>query len=235
MVLSALAWAAVVFTTTEGVAESRRKLRFMTIAMPLLAVFNLAANVRFATSVEDFIEGRDEATLRLKQRGDIVGSPFRLYPVPERAHQLLKAAAQRGLYWVPPMCAPADIEHAKPSDRIAYHVDEMTVGESATYVSGWAAIPDRKSRRGEIHLVFRSPTTNVIYTTVAKSRPDVAAAHSPEWRLSGFRFAVGRSRLPAEELQVGIMIKDGDDAEYIMTGHRLRLTGRGEALLANSQ
>jgi hypothetical protein len=236
MVLSALAWATVIFTTMEGVAESRRMMRFMTVAVPLLAIFNVIANVRFARSVEDFIEGRDDATLRLKQRGDIVGSHFRLYPIPERAHQLLKAAAQRGLYWMPPLCTPAEIENAKPSDRITYHVDEMTVGNDATYVAGWAAISDRKSRRGEIHLVLRSPTSNLIYTTVAKSRPDVAAAHAaPEWRLSGFRFAVARSRLPAEELQVGIMIKDGDDAEYIMTGHRLRLTGRGEALLANSQ
>jgi hypothetical protein len=208
----------------------------MTIAVPLLAIFNVVANMRFARSVEDFIEGRDDAMLRLKQRGDIVGSHFRLYPIPERAHQLLKEAAQRGLYWVPPMCNPAEIANAKPSDRIIYHVDEMTVGESATYVSGWAVIPARKSRRGEIHLVLRSPTSNIIYTTVAKSRPDVAAAHSaPKWRLSGFRFAVGRSRLPAEEFQVGIMIKDGDHAEYVMTEHRLRLIGRGEALLANSQ
>jgi hypothetical protein len=68
------------------------------------------------------------------------------------------------------------------------------------------------------------------------SRPDVAAAHAnPDWRLSGFRFAVGRWRLPAEEYQVGILIKHGDDAEYVMTEHRVRPFGRGEALLANSQ
>jgi hypothetical protein len=236
MVLSALAWAGVVFAAFEFGVVSRRGLRFMTIAVPILAAFNVASNVRFAPAVESFVEGRDDAALRFKQRGHLTGSIFRLYPIPERGDQLLKAAAERGLYWVPRMCERVSIANPKPSDRIIYHVDEMTAGNGATFLSGWAVIPGRKSGRGEIHLVFRSTTSNIIYTTVSMSRPDVAAAHAnPDWRLSGFRFAVGRWRLPAEELQVGIMIKDGDDAEYIMTDHRLRLTGRGEALLANSQ
>ena len=235
MVLSALAWSGVIFVAIESIGEPRRMRRFIMIGVPALAAFNVAANIRFAPAAESFIEGRDEAALRFKQRGHLAGSTFRLYPIPERAERILDEVARRGIYWVPRMCEQATIDEATLSSRITYHVDEMTAGDGATYLSGWAAIPDRTSSRGEIHLVFRSLTSNLVYTTVSTSRPDVAAAHSPDWRLSGFRFAVGRWRLPPDELQVGIMIKDGDSAEYVMTEHRLRLNGRGEALLANSQ
>lgn len=236
MVLSALAWAGVIFAAIEAAGDPKRTVRFMMIAVPLLAVFNIVANIRFAPAVESFIEGRDDAALRFKQRGEIGSSQFRLYPVPERANQLLQEAARRGLYWVPRMCVRAAVDDAKPSNRIAYFVDEMSANGGATFVSGWAAIPNKKSKRGEIYLVLRSNKTNAIFTTVSMSRPDVAAAHSnPDWRLCGFRFAVGRWRLPAEDFQVGIMIKDGDDVEYTMTEHRVRPYGRGEAVLANSQ
>ena len=236
MVLSALAWAAVSFTTIEHASNPVHPLRLLSVCVPLLALFNVTSNLRFLPAVESFIEGRDDAALRFKQHGRVGSSPFRLYPVAERANQLLKEAAQRGLYWVPRMCVRTSIPDPKPSSRIAYFIDEMTADTPATYLSGWAAIPEEKSRRGEIFLVFRSPTTELIYTTVSMSRPDVATAHAnPDWRLSGFRFAVGRWRLPAEELQVGILIRQGDAAEYIMTEHRLRPFGRGEALLANSQ
>jgi len=235
MVLSALAWAGVIFTAIEKPGNPVRTVRFMTICVPLLAAFNVTANVRFAPAVESFVEGRDDAALRFKQRGRLGTSQFRLYPVTERANQILQAAGQRGLYWLPRMCDVTTIESAKPSSRITYFIDELTVDNRVTCISGWAGIPDKKSRRGEIFLVLRSPTTNVIYNTISMSRPDVAAAHSSDWRLSGFRFAAGRWRMPAEELQVGILIKDGDEAEFVMTEHRVRLVGRGEALLANSQ
>lgn len=236
MVLSALAWAAALFVVIEHASPRIRPARMLAISLPALAVFNIVANLRFTPSVESFIEGRDDAALRFKQHGRIGKSQFRLYPVPERAEKLLKAAAERGIYWVPRMCSRAHIPDAKPSNRITYFVDEMTADTPATYISGWAAIPHERSRRGEIFVVLRSRTTEMIYSTVSMSRPDVAAAHSnPDWRLSGFRLAVGRWRLPAEELQVGILIKHGDESEYIMTEHRLRPYGRGEALLANSQ
>jgi hypothetical protein len=235
MVLSALAWATVFFTGVEHVSNPVKPLRWLVVCIPLLAAFNIAANIRFAPAVESFIEGRDDAALRFKQHGRLGQSAFRLYPVPDRADRILKDAAQRGLYWVPRMCVRSTVPDAKPSGRITYCIDEMTADTPATYISGWAAIPEEKSRRGEIYLVLRSAKTELIYSTVSKSRPDVSTAHSnPDWRMSGFRFAVGRWRLPPEELQIGILIKRGGDAEYIMTEHRLRPFGRGEALLAKN-
>ena len=109
------------------------------IGVPALAAFNVAANIRFAPAAESFIEGRDEAALRFKQRGHLAGSTFRLYPIPERAERILDEVARRGIYWVPRMCEQATIDEATLSSRITYHVDVMTAGDGATYLSGWAA------------------------------------------------------------------------------------------------
>jgi hypothetical protein len=55
-------------------------------------------------------------------------------------------------------------------------------------------------------------------------RPDVARAYQqPKWRLCGFRAVIGRNRLPAEDFEVGVLIRDGDEAEFVMTKNRLQL------------
>jgi hypothetical protein len=236
MVLSALAWAMVLFAALQRERNPARPFRLLAAAVPVLIVFNVGSNVHFAPAVESFVEGRDGAALRYKQYGTDGRDPFRLYPTTERANRILEDAAKRGLYWLPRMCLREEFVSPEPSGRIAYFVDEMTADTRAIYLSGWAAIPKEVSQRGEIYLVFKSADSSIIYSTVSVSRPDVAAASAnPDWRLSGFRFAISRWRLPAEELQVGILIKHDDGAEFIMTEHRLRPFGRGEALLANSQ
>lgn len=237
MVLGALAWAMTLFVAVERFTHPRHPYRVALATLPVLIGFNVAANFRYAPVAEEFLEQRDRAALRYKQHGRDGAGVFRLYPHPSRANQILSDAAQRGLYWIPRMCVRAAFPQAQPSSRIAYFIDEMTADTRATYIAGWAAIPGEESHRGEIHLVFRSTKSSVIYTTVGMARPDVvAAATNPDWRLCGFRFAVGRWRLPGEELQLGILIKTDDGrAEYIMTDHRLRPYGKGEALLAKSE
>jgi len=236
MVLSALAWAALTFALVEYMTHPLRPWRVLIACVPVLAAFNVASNIRFAPAVESFVEGRDEAALRYKQYRLMGNSQFRLYPVPSRAELLLRETARRGLYELPRMCERTDVRGAKLSGRIAYHIDEVYAQTPGAYISGWAVIPGQVSRPGEIHLVLRSSTTDLIFNTVPKTRPDVVAAHrQPGWRDSGFRFAVDRSRLPPEELQIGILIKRGNTSEYIMTDHRIRPYGRGEPLLANRQ
>ncbi len=233
-VLAALTWAIALFGAIEYASHPLRPWRVVMASLPVLAVFNVFANIRFQPSVESFVEGRDEAALRYIQHREMGKSQFRLYPAPPRAEALLRETAQRGLYSLPRLCERVQIKGAQPSARIAYHIDEVQVDSPGAYISGWAVIPGETSRPGEIHLVLRSATTELILTTVAKTRPDVVAAHKkPEWRDSGFRFAVSRSRLPPEELQIGVLIKRGDTAEYIMTDHRFRPFSAGEPLLAN--
>ena len=233
MVLSALAWVQVLFVGLQRVSGPDRPYRALAWALPALAVFNVVADQRFLPQAESFVEGRDRAALRFKQYGHDGKDAFRLYPVPERGSRIINEAAQQGIYRIPRMCEREEFRDPKPSGRIQYFVDEMTADTRAIYISGWAAIPDQVSRRGELYLVLRSPKTFIVYSTVSMSRPDVAAANNnPQWRLSGFQFAVARWRLPPEELQLGILVKQGKSAEYIMTDHRIRPFGRGEAVMA---
>ena len=233
MVLGALAWAQVLFVTLQYFGRAERPYRPLAWALPALAAFNVMACVQYLPRAEEFIEGRDRAALRFKQYGRDGKDSFRLYPQPERASRLINEAAQRGLYRIPRMCVRENIADPKPSGRIQYFVDEMTADTRAIYISGWAAIPEEVSQRGDLCLVLRSTKNFIVYTTVTMSRPDVVAASgNPKWRLSGFHFAVGRWRLPPEELQLGILVKQPNGAEYIMTEHRIRPFGRGEAMLA---
>lgn len=234
MVLSALAWAIVVFGVIEYVSHPLRPWQVLAACVPVLAGFNVMANIRFLPAVESFVEGREEAALRYIQHREMGKSQYRLYPMPARAEKLLAETQRRGLYAVPRLCERVEVKGARPSARIVYHIDEVHADSPGTYISGWAVIPGETSQPGDIYLVLRSPTTELILTTVPKTRPDVVAAHGKsEWRHSGFRFAVARSRLPAEELQIGVLIKDGDEAEYIMTDHRFRPFSVGQPLLAN--
>ncbi len=233
MVLAAVPWALAGFVALERWSGVERPHRLLAWCVPALVVFNVAATVRYLPRAESFVEGRDRAAVRFKQYQRDGLDSFQLYPVPERASQIINEAAKRGLYWLPRMCVREELAGVRPSSRIQYFVDEMTADTRAVYISGWAAIPDEVSRRGKLYLVLRSASSFIIYTTVATSRPDVVAASgNPGWRLSGFQFAVGRWRLPPEELQLGILVKHDDHAEYIMTDHRLRPFGRGEALMA---
>jgi len=236
MVLSALAWAAVIFTGIEHATHPARPFRMLAMCLPALAAFNFSSDRRFAHDVESFVEGRDGAVLRYLQYGTAGRDGFEMYPVPERANTLLKQAAARGIYWIPELCTRTEVKNPQPSARIQYFVDEMTADTRAIYISGWAAMPKHTSRRGEIYLVFRSAKNFLVYSTVAMSRPDVAAANeNPAWRLSGFRLALTRWHLPPEEFQLGILFKDGKHSEFTMTEHRLRPYGRGEAILATGQ
>jgi hypothetical protein len=134
---------------------------------------------------------------------------------------------------MPPICLPRSFPNARPSTRIVYYVDEMTVSSRSAFVGGWVGIPGVRSERGTVHVVLRSETETHIFTTVTASRPDVVAAEkSDHWLLSGFRFARRRDRLPIGEFQLGFLVNGDQGPEYIMTAHRLILVGEGKALLA---
>jgi hypothetical protein len=49
------------------------------------------------------------------------------------------------------------------------------------------------------------------------------AYNEPKWRLAGFRAVIERPRLPAEDFDVGVLIADGDEADFIMTKNQLHL------------
>jgi hypothetical protein len=236
LVLGSFVWALTAFMLLGRFSHPRHPLRLLAWSLPVLMGFNFTANLIFADQADTWVECRDRAAARFKQYGADGYGPFTLSPTPKHSTELLKEASRRGLYYLPRVSVRKDFSSPHPTNRISYFVDEMTADTHGIYVSGWAAIPGAISKRGQIHLVLRSASNFIVYSTMSERRPDVVKAYSdPAWQLSGFRFAVGRWRLPPEELQVGILITDGDRSEYMMTDHRLRPYGRGEALLATGQ
>jgi hypothetical protein len=235
-VLGALAWGLLIFMVLERYSDSRHPFRLLIGVVPLLVAFNFSANTLFAWKAESWIECRDRAALRFKEYGVDGSGPFWLYPIPARSTQLLHEAERRGVYRMPPICEERSFPNATPSTRITYHVDEMSVSGHSATIAGWAVIPGMSSKRGQTHLVLRSGTEMHVFTTVAISRPDVVAALiRPDCLRAGFRFSRRRDQLPTGEFEVGFLIKNGGKAEYIMSAHRVRLVGDGEALLASAQ
>lgn len=233
LVLGALSWALVAFMLIERRSDCRRPFLVLTCCLPVLFGFNAAANRAFGPMADSWLECRDRAASRFKQHGADGRGPFALHPIPAHATQLLREAESRGVYRMGPICVPRPFSSAQPSARIAYFVDELSVSNHSAFIDGWAAIPGLEAKRGEVRVVLRSATATHVFTTVTVQRPDVAAAcNEPGWKFCGFRFVRLRDNLPTGEFQIGFLIKHGGEAEYIMTDHRLRLTGAGQALLA---
>ncbi len=233
MVLSATAWAMMGFILLERYTPPSRPLQTLGGVVIALAGFNVTANHTFDAQAESWVECRDLAVVHFKQNGVDGRGPFSLHPVPAHSTALLSAAESRGVYRMPAICVPRSFPHARPTGQIVYYVEEITVDSHSAFVAGWAAIPGKKSERRSIHLVLRSETETHIYTTVTSRRPDVAIAlKQPSAEQSGFRFAVRRDRLPTGNFQLGILIEDDEGADFIMTAHRMELTGEGKGLLA---
>jgi len=236
-VLGAVAWALTLALLLDRFSHPRAPLGLLLVAAPLLAAFNLCANHRFAPKADSWVECRDRAVTRYKQHGVDGRGPFTLHPAPAHATELLREAERRGVYSMGPVCLrrpfPAD---ARETSRLRYFVDEMSADARSVFLDGWVAIPGERSRRGQIHLVLRAGNEFHLFSTVAITRDDLAKGHPKEdWEHAGFRFARRRARLPAGEFQVGFLIEHGGRAEYMMTAHRLRLVGPGEALLAKGE
>ena len=233
MVLSAIAWALAGFVFLERFAASGPHFKTLGGMAMALAAFNVAANHTYDSDAESWVEGRDLAVVRFIQHGVDGRGPFSLHPRPDHSTALLTKAESRGVYHLPSVCVPRSFPDARPTGRIVYFVDEITVNARSAFVTGWAAIPGKKSERRSIHLVLKSDTATHIYTTVTSRRPDVAAAlQQPSADLCGFSFALNRDDLPTGDFQLGILIEGDNGAEFTLTAHRLELIGEGKGLLA---
>jgi hypothetical protein len=238
LVLGALAWAMFIFMLLELGTQPAKPFRLLVCLVPALGAFNVSANLKFTLLAEGFVEVRDRAASRFKQYGEDGRGIARLHPQERHADVLLKMAAERGVYRLPRVSHQAEFPDAQPSTRMVAHVDELIVNDRAITAGGWAMIPGKVSKRGQVYLVLRSEKSTLIFSTVTLQRPDVAAAYKePKWRLSGFRAVVGRARLPAEDFTVGVLIAEDEEAEFLMTTNRIDLSPakageRGKALLA---
>lgn len=227
LALGALAWTLAAYMVLEHRAESRRPYRLLAWCLPALVAFNLAANLHGGRRAETFLYSRDYPAIRFKLYGkEGKAGDFRLHPVEDRAEKILARTAARGIYDLPSFAEQKDLHLGRPSSRLITYVTNLTANERAVGFEGWAMISGRRSEPGEIHVVLRSARSEIVFSTMSVSRPDVALAlKEPLWRYCGYNFAVSRSQLPDEDFQIGLLIADGDDSEYAMTDHWIRLAG----------
>lgn len=236
LVLGALAWAMLLFMLVEFATPPERPFRVLPWLVPALAAFNVSANLAYAPLAEGYIEVRERAATAFMLHGRDGRGLMRLHPLEGHADVLLRQAAERGVYHLPPVSLEAHLPHAIASDRMRVHFDQLLVNEHAFLAGGWAMIPGVESRRGEIYVVLQSATATRMYSTVTLQRPDVAKAYAePRWRLAGFRAVIELSRLPAEDYTLGVVIARGNRAELRMTRARLELSpGKQPAAVAGA-
>ena len=243
LVLGALAWALVIFMLLELAVEAHptRPFRALAWLLPALAGFNVAADVKFSPSADSFNEVRDRVATSFQQFGadgkDV--TRLRMHPVEKHADVLMKKAEERGVYRLPEFSLPAAFPDATPSTRLITYVDELFASARAVTIGGWAMLPSRLSRRGQVYVVLQSKKSRLIFSSVTLQRTDVATAYKePKWLYSGFRAVINRARLPAENFEVGVLIVDEGKAEFVMTASRLELgtpEGRAEHAIAAAQ
>ena len=225
LVLGALAWAVTIFLWLERLSDAARPFRALGWAAVPLVAFNIAADFAFAAPGAGAVEIRDRAATRFLQFGVDGRGIFRLSPHEGHAERVLAAAEKRGVYRLPTLTEERKFPRAQPNDSIIHYFDELIVNERAITIGGWAMMPGLTSKRGQIHVVLRSASGQRIFTTVNLQRPDVAKAYArPEWQRCGFRLTLPIDRLPRERFEIGVLLADGQRADFQMTPSRLALT-----------
>lgn len=226
LILGALAWALFIYLLLELGAEPQRPFRLLVCLLPALAAFNVAANAKFAPIAAGFIEVRDRAATAFMQYGSDGRGVVRLHPQAGHADILLRLAAERGVYELPEVTDFVTFPDAQPNPEIIAYVDQLIATERAITIGGWGMLKGRVSEHDQAHVVLRSEKSFLVLTAVTLQRPDVAKAYNePGWRWSGFRAVISPRRLPAEDFEIGVLLADGETAEFVMTPNRLLLSG----------
>ncbi len=226
LVLGSLAWSLTAFMVLTHWTNPLRPYRLLLGCLPALIGFNLAANARAAPFAETFLISRDYAAVRYKQFGEEGhAGGFQLHPRLETAKEVLTQTSARGIYQLPRFCELRTVSAPQTNPTMVTYVTDLTATAHAVGFEGWAMIPQRLSKRGQIHVVLRSAKSYLVFSTLSMPRPDVARAFGqPLWRECGYNFVAARTRLPAEDFQIGLLIDDGDRTEVKMTEQHLDLS-----------
>ena len=225
LVLGSLAWTLTAFMTLEQLTDSARPFRWMLLFVPVFGVFNVCATKFSAHDADTFVFSRDYPAVRFKQYGEEGHSgPFRLHPDKAGAQTILAKTEARGIYELPRLCYEAKVPAPQPNPAMVTYVTDLTVNQDAVGFEGWAMIPKRKSKPGQIHVLLRSNNSTIVLSTFSVERSDVAKAlKEPLWRHCGYNFVLRRTRLPQEDFQIGLLISNGSRSEVKMTEHWIRL------------
>jgi len=235
-VLGCLSWGLVVFIQLNAARPAAFPYRSLMRLLPLLVIFNLAANLTSGKDAQSWITCRDAAAHFFQVYGRDGAGPFNLHPSPLYAGHITRLAEEAGIFRMPERCQERKFPDAHSVGTIAYFIDRIPVNDTLVSIDGWAAYAGRAAKPGEVHVVLQSAKTRRIYTTTLWERADLVAAFPQEhWRDAGFHFQLRRWSLPKENFRIGLLITTERGAEFIMTSHRLDLTGKGEGILAGAE
>ncbi len=234
-ILSCLSWGLVLFVQLGLWRDPARPALLLWRAAAGIAAFNVAANLTAAHDARSWIICRDSAMERFVEHGRDGQGPFFLHPVPAYTDLMVRRAEEAGIYRMPSLSRPARLGGAKPGTEIAYFIDRIPVTPEQVRIEGWAALPGIPARPGDVRIILQSAQTRLVFTAGPQPRPDVAAVHTAQnWRDSGFRFHLRRSLLPRENFQIGLLLTTPRGPEFVLTAHRVDLTGEGRGVLAGA-
>ena len=234
-ILSCLTWGLVLFVQLGLWRDPTRPARLLWRTAAGIGAFNVAANLIAAHDARSWIICRNSAMERFVEHGRDGQGPFFLHPVPAYTDLMVRRAEEAGLYRMPSLSQPARLDGAKPGTDIAYFIDRIPVTPEQVRIEGWAALPGIPARPGNVRVILQSAKSRLVFTAAPQPRPDVAAVHTAQnWRDSGFRFQLRRSLLPRENFQIGLLLTTPRGPEFVMTAHRVDLTGEGRGVLAGA-
>lgn len=223
-VLGALAWAMAIFTLHQRWNDAARPHRGLVWLIPGLAIFNLAANLKFSGEAGRWIADRDQAVTDFVRHGRDGTGPAKLHPHPDHATRVIRQAEELDVFEMPGESVESTLPATLPGAGFSTNIDRLAVDEHMVTIDGWAAIAGRVARPGDVRLVLISPNEKRVHTTTTVPRPDLIATFPGEkWGQAGFHFALRRWLLPSESYQVGFLIPTARGAELVMTEQRLEL------------
>ena len=223
-VLASLAWALAIFMLQQRWREEARPHRFLVWLVPGLAIFNLAANLKFAGEARRWIAERDQAITDFTRHDRDGTGVAKLHPHPDHATRVIRQAAELDVFEMPSTSVESPLPVTLPGTGFSTSIDRLAVDEHLVTIDGWAAVAGRVARPGDVHVVLISANEKRVHTTMTVPRSDLITTFPGErWGQAGFHFALRRSLLPPENYQVGVLIPTARGAELVMTKQRLEL------------
>lgn len=233
VILSSIAWALLIWIGVERAWarwEGRRRREWW--LAPLwggLIVFNLTANEAHEAAGRVFAQRMEEAVRTFQRQGTFARAATPLYPDPQRADEVIRAAAARGIYRLPDVGAPVvaapwslESEDAHEIGDAVYFIEECAVGPENMRVRGWAFRRDHTMRLGCLAVAFRGRDGVFAFAAKPVLRPDVAKIFKRSDAVyAGFELTMPKSRLPRGELDVGMVFSPDDSPEYMMTAGKI--------------
>ncbi|MGH7944722.1 MAG: hypothetical protein ACREH8_23395 [Opitutaceae bacterium] len=236
VILSSVACALLAWVLIERLLAWRPREGGWAFAMTLalLVGFNVAANEAHESAGRVFARHGERAVEAYHRHGTFANGETQLYPDPDRADALIRAAQECGVYQLPrleklELADPEPVVLSAPAEIAdgCYFIEEVKEDAAGLRVRGWAFRPDHIIRAGDISVLFRSGETAIAFEATPQMRPDVAAAFGrADVTHSGFELRLPREQLPPGAFGIGVCFDLDDSPEYMMTANTVIIPQR---------